>query len=975
VGFLAAPPLLRPQIEKRAAAFLGRPVSLARLRLNPFALSVTADGLEIRDRDGAPLLRWDRLYLNFEAAASLYQRAWVFHEIHLSGAGARLAMAPDGTLNIDDIVAAMSGGATPGAPPAPPPVLRVHRLLVEDTTLSFVDRSPGETFTTTLGPLHLDLSDFTTRSDENNAYTFRGRTEAGESFSWKGQFALGPPRSEGEFTLEAVTLSKYRPYYRGTVPFDVRRGTADVHAGYRVAWGATDRELRLKDASVTLHDVQISEHDKEEIAVDAPVLEVEKGNIDLLRGTVAIGRFATRGGHVILRMRADGHVNLIDMILPFYAAPASGAAPATTTATVSVGEMAFTDYTIDAEDLMPVRPVKLHLDQINLKLLGVDNVAGTTEKAALDLRWNQGGTVHADGDLSLVGLVGDLNVKIDAIEVAPIDPYLEPTVDLRITSGTLSAEGRAHADLIDPKRSELSFLGDARMDDFTAVDGSRRGDLLRWKSVRLSKLDYSLLRERLRIGDVTIAAPEIVAARAADGWINLFAVLRMPQLTAASGEAAEPASPEGPGTPASAAPAPTTPAPAAPAPAPSLLPPDSGDTRVAHVRVSGGRIRLRDDAVAPPVVVAVTKIDGTVAGLSSRPGVRADVHIKALFDDTAPVAIDGQVDPLGADVFTDLAIIAHGIDLGPLGPYSGKYLGYAFDRGRIDVEMRYRLESRALEGSNLFVAKPFLLGDKVESPDATHLPVRLGLALLRDRNGEIRLDVPVQGSLDDPAFRLGRVVLHAIAVVFTKLVASPFTLLARAFTGKDVDLSIVEFQPGTASLTDEARSRLDALAKGMTERPGLTLSMTGGADPHLDPDALRRGRVENLIRAEKWRTLRKSEREATPAESVTVTADERPRYLKAAWKTLRQNPPPEPASPAPKADVAKPPAPKPETPEEMEAWLLERTVIGPGDLAALAGGRARAVRDRLAASGIESTRLFLKEGDANPSSRVKLELQ
>jgi hypothetical protein len=154
----------------------------------------------------------------------------------------------------------------------------------------------------------------------------------------------------------------------------------------------------------------------------------------------------------------------------------------------------------------------------------------------------------------------------------------------------------------------------------------------------------------------------------------------------------------------------------------------------------------------------------------------------------------------------------------------------------------------------------------------------------------------------------------------------------------------------------------------MTERPGLTLSMTGGADPNLDPDALRRGRVESLIRTEKWRTLRKSEREATPAESVTVTPDERPRYLKAAWKTMRQNQPKE-------ADVAKPPAPNPETPEEMEAWMLERTTIGPGDLAALAGERARAVRDRLAGSGIESARLFLKEGDANPSARVALELQ
>jgi hypothetical protein len=64
VGFLVAPGIVRRQIEKRLGAALHRPVSVAEVRLNPFALSVTIVGFQVRDRDGSPFAAFDRLYVN-----------------------------------------------------------------------------------------------------------------------------------------------------------------------------------------------------------------------------------------------------------------------------------------------------------------------------------------------------------------------------------------------------------------------------------------------------------------------------------------------------------------------------------------------------------------------------------------------------------------------------------------------------------------------------------------------------------------------------------------------------------------------------------------------------------------------------------------------------------------------------------------------------------------------------------------------
>jgi hypothetical protein len=240
---------------------------------------------------------------------------------------------------------------------------------------------------------------------------------------------------------------------------------------------------------------------------------------------------------------------------------------------------------------------------------------------------------------------------------------------------------------------------------------------------------------------------------------------------------------------------------------------------------------------------------------------------------------------------------------------------------------------------------------------------------LRDRHGVIELDVPVQGSLDDPKFKLGRVILRAVVNVFSKLVTAPFTLLARAFSGgKEIDISLIEFAPGSAAVAEGEKPRLDTLSKGMTDRPGLRLAITGrvapepNSGPGSDYEALRKGKLDDLVRTTKWNSLRKSARETTPVEQVVVEPGERPKYLKAAWKDFLEAHP----------DAAG--QTKPETPEEIEARLLPRLEVAAAELTALAEARAAAVRDALVAAGIEAGRLETKS-DPTGGAKATFELQ
>jgi hypothetical protein len=334
-----------------------------------------------------------------------------------------------------------------------------------------------------------------------------------------------------------------------------------------------------------------------------------------------------------------------------------------------------------------------------------------------------------------------------------------------------------------------------------------------------------------------------------------------------------------------------------------------------------------------------------------------------------------------------------------------------------------------LKSENLITLDRFTFGDKVNSPDATKLPVKLAVAILKDRQGRIELDVPIEGSLDDPEFRLHKVIVRAIVNILTKVATSPFSLLGALFGGKSEELAYQDFPPGSAEIQPAGKEKLDSLLKALTDRPGLQVEVEGSFDPVNDLDGLRRRRLEAKLRTRKWLTLRKSEREALIPGQVTLTPEERPKWLKGlyaeslskgeitvfpgqtnqtaaaartsasteggsavAWSQLFPTERDKGATLLMDKETKAQPAPgnKPAigttgqahagVPDVVEQTLLENIPVTDADFATLASQRAKAVRDYLVQSGkVEAERVFLAEAQGGPTkaqgSRAYLQLR
>jgi hypothetical protein len=374
------------------------------------------------------------------------------------------------------------------------------------------------------------------------------------------------------------------------------------------------------------------------------------------------------------------------------------------------------------------------------------------------------------------------------------------------------------------------------------------------------------------------------------------------------------------------------------------------DIRIDTIMLQGGTINFTDDSIKPRFSSNIFELAGRVAGLSSKKDTAGEVKLKGTYDRYAPLEITGKINPFKDNLFVDLKADFKDMDLTSVSPYAGRYAGYTIEKGKLSFQLEYLVEKNKLNAKNNVFLDQFTFGDKVESAEATKLPVRLAVSLLKDRKGEIRLDIPVSGELSDPKFSIGGLILKVIVNLLAKAATSPFALLGAVFGGGD-QLGYAEFDYGSAALTEASIKKLDILEKALSERPALEMDIEGHADPSKDLEGLKQNLMLKRVKAQKIRDLAKTDDSTSSLESIVVTPGEYPEYLKRAYKAEK--------FPKPRniIGMAKDlPVP------EMEKLMLTNMKVGDDDLKALATERARAVRDYLLQSKqVEPERIFMIE--------------
>jgi len=304
---------------------------------------------------------------------------------------------------------------------------------------------------------------------------------------------------------------------------------------------------------------------------------------------------------------------------------------------------------------------------------------------------------------------------------------------------------------------------------------------------------------------------------------------------------------------------------------------------------------------------------------------------------------------LSADLFTDIHVKFDGVEMTSVTPYSGHFAGYAIEKGKLSIDVSYLVENRQLSAKQKFVIDQLQLGERIESPDAVKLPLKLAVALLKDRNGVIDIDLPMTGSLDDPQFRMGPLIWKAFVGLLTKIATAPFALLAKLGGGSDEEINEVEFSPGSPALEPAAQERMTALVKALSERPSLELDVPTVYSPDADGKVLAQAKLDARL----------------PALAQVPEADAPARFELLRKQHEKELGPksPLPATAATVMEVRKQKGqeiPYVAANEELVAALLAKEPASEAELEALAGARTEAIRSALLGSGeVDASRVFV----------------
>jgi uncharacterized protein involved in outer membrane biogenesis len=554
------------------------------------------------------------------------------------------------------------------------------------------------------------------------------------------------------------------------------------------------------------------------------------------------------------------------------------------------------------------------------------------------------GRLQYDGSLALAPLAVQGQLQAQQLPLHVLVPYVAHDLNMDIRRADGSFEGQINYAQT-AGGPQVKLAGDAALDDVRvrtlateeqaphpSLHGpwriGRAENLLNWKSLAVRGLSVALVPDQPLQVEVRETALADFFARVViekDGHLNLQNWRKTPAASATA--------------PASTAIATTATTP----PAPII--------RIGPITLSGGRVDFSDYFIQPNYSADLSGLAGRLSAFSSVPAApgmppqMADLELRGRAQGTAALQITGQLNPLVQPLALNIRGQMHDLELPPLSPYTVKYAGHGIERGKLNMDIHYQVQADGqLTAGNKLVLHQLKFGDPVEGAP-TSLPLRLVTALLADRNGVINVDLPINGSLNDPEFRLGAVIFKLVGNLITKAVTAPFSLLAGLFSGAEEQGSVA-FDLGTPQLTPAARQSLDKIAQAMQERPALNMTVVGQASADAEDEAWRQARLQEMVQAQK---RRQAVRAGQAAQTVTpVSAEEYPLLLKEVYRRADLKKERNLIGMAKDVPVA-----------QMEAVLLGSIHVPDNAMRELALARAVAVRDYLATRDLPLERLFL----------------
>lgn len=831
--------------------------------------------VELDDPAEGPVIRLKELAFDIERF-SLRDNFVALKRVALQNPYVRIIRNPDGSINWADYFTVgekTSDSETDG----PPFRVDSHLIEIQNGSVEWIDRAVKGGFTRTFGNLRFTGKEIASRNGAPGS--FEGSIGSDEHITITGKATLEPLAATATVTAKKVSLPAFAPYLNEAQPLLIDSGELGLSADIKFALTENGVDMKVSNGTASLTDLAANKPGAKTPSITMAALNVSGATLDLAGKIVSVDEITATGPSATVIRQRNGKIDLQTLF-----AHESGktkttrsAAPKIATKTDDWNALAkhvlVKDGTVTFKDRAPKNRTTLGVRRFNLELKDVSTQKGAVIPYSMSGDWSGRGTFSAQGKASIAPLRTDGRFRLKDFGLRPFDGYLAEQTEL------LVADGAAHANLTyayqDGKTPAIKVNGDAALTGLRVKTTFADSELAGIDRLDIKSIAFKNGPNELSIGEIVLDGPRALVEFAEDGRLNIRRALRLPEPPPVPQDGAEQEKAD------------------APALAPqNSTPEDGGETKkdiplfakldIGKMSMANGAIRYADASVKPHFSNAITDMTLALTDIGQTKEARPKIDFSAKLGPT-PMSVTGVLNPVITPIYSDLTISINGMELVPLTPYTIKNLAYPVEKGRLYANVTFKTENWKLDAQNKFFIEQLVLGAKDKRPDAPNVPVKFGLALLQDGNGDLELNLPIAGRLDDPNFRIGGIVFRAIVGLLFKALASPFSLIGSIFGGGGENMDFVVFEPGRAQLDQAGEAKLATIIKALTERDKLKLEVDGVIDPKTDVNGLTQVIFERKIKQQKYDSLSRSQRAATTVDAMVVAPEEYQEFLFEAY--------------------------------------------------------------------------------------------
>ena len=566
-----------------------------------------------------------------------------------------------------------------------------------------------------------------------------------------------------------------------------------------------------------------------------PYISIKDTFVDMAKSEVKVSSIDLKSGSSTIQRLASGEL-ITEPLTDFGSVEDTSQETAQSDVVwdVVIADLNVEDFSLYGHNLAPVSDDKIIVDEINLKAANLSTKQGEKSKINFSCKLNKTASISYEGECSIFPVAADMQIKLNNINLAWAQPFFLNKSGIVISNGIFSTAGDVQAELNnDTSEFKAVFKGSASMDNFKCVDEEHGTDLVSWTQFNIEGLEAGAEPMYANIAKITFDSLNSHPVLNQDWTMNFSNIIDkvMNSFGDSTTETAD---------------------------TPSIAQ-ETVDAKAATdmIPINIGKFEMKkcsvefiDKSIDPNYVANIDDINCTVSHISTDVTTMADITMDAKLGGYSTVHITGVTNPFREEMLLDVNVQLNNMDMSHLGAYTGKHIGYDIEKGDLTVNLDYNIKGNLLDSINDFVIDQFTLGNKVESKDAIKAPFKLAVSMLKNRKGTININTPVNGSMDDPEFKVGKIVLKTILNLVVKAATKPFSFIASLF-GKDGysgdDINHIEYNPGSMQLAKTSKSKLETLEKALFERPGINLVVTGYADIKNDRLEMIAKKLDKLI--------------------------------------------------------------------------------------------------------------------------------